>query len=178
MAFATEAKVREIGGLNDQSQTGDWHLFRFVSNSELSTAIANAIAVAGAWIQTHLLDPTIYSTSDPNLSLLLAQGESYLALHFLVPAVKARRVMGSHYAVESEASDRYEELIDVEWLQLAQELLQGLLILEITTEQHFFARPTLRVGPVLDPLQIGVETVEQELEETLDRARSLSVVLP
>ena len=174
MPWADEAKVREIGGLNNTSATGDWNIFRFDSNAELTTAIENAITVASAWIQLRILSG-YYETTDANLQAVLAQAESYLALHFLLPAVKMRRVVGTHYPIETEGSDRYEELIDVEWMKLAEELLVGLLQIDVGNTKSYY-RPTLRVGRVLDPLDY--KSVEQQIEETLDHARSLGITLP
>lgn len=170
MAWATKEKVKEVGGLN---YANDYLNFQFASVSELNTAIDNAIAVASAWLQIRIQDG-VYETEEETIQTVLAQGEAYLALHFLVPAIKARKVYGTHFAWESEASDRYAELIDVEWLALAQELLADWLIVPVGTAT--FARPVLRVGTVIDPADL--QTVEEEWAEILDRTRSLTVPLP
>jgi len=176
MAWATEARVRGVGGFNDAGTLGDWKLFKFATNAELTAAIADAIAVASAFLKVR--DPGgVYTTTDTDIQEILAQAESFLALHFFVPALKARRVYGTHYPLESEGSDRFEELIDIEWMELAQQLLAGIINLEVKGEKAF-ARPTLRVGRVIDPLDVSYKSSEQQIEETLDYARSLSVVLP
>jgi hypothetical protein len=167
MALTTEARVRSTGGFNHED---DFNMFRFSVDAEFSEFIANKILVASAWIQSRILSG-IYSSSDPNVIEVVTEGETYMTLHFMMPHLKARRVMGTHYAVESESSDRYQELIDVEYLTIAQELLGNWLVVEVGTV--VFARPTLRVGRVIDVNAAGFETVEEELEETLDRARSL-----
>lgn len=172
MAWATPDKVKEIGGLN---HADDYLSFQFSSVTELDTAIDNAITVASAWLRVRMT-PGIYTTTDTDIQALLAQGESYLALHFLMPAVKARKVVGTHFAWESEEAESYAELIDVEWLALAQELLADWII--INTGESHFARPRMRVGTVIDPLAEGFPTSLEEWEELLDRARSLSVLLP
>jgi hypothetical protein len=170
--WADVTRVKEIGGLN---HADDYLSFRFATVAELNTAINNAIAVASAWLNVRLA-PGIYTTTDTDIQELLSQGEAYLALHFLIPAVKARKVIGTHFAWESEDSDRYAELIDVEWLALAQELLADWIIIPVG-DTHF-ARPRMRVGTVIDTLAEGFPTAEQEWEEILDRARSLNVGLP
>lgn len=172
MPKTTEDQVREVGGLNDRSDTGDWLLFRFNDDGELSAAIANAMAAASSWVVVRI-EASVYASTDSDINTLLALGEAYLTLHFLVPALKARKVFGSHYAVEAEDSDRFAALIDVEWLNLARELLEPWLIVPGTTSAY--AKPRMRIGTVINPLDPGFETIETEFEETLDRARSLTL---
>lgn len=171
MAWATKEKVKEIGGLN---YANDYLNFQFSSVAELNTAIDNAIAVASAWLQIRLTPADIYETTDADIQVVLAQGEAYLALHFLVPAIKARKVYGTHFAWDSETSERYAELIDVEWLALAQELLADWLI--VAVGDRVFARPKMRVGTVID--RTTLQSAEEEWAEILDHTRSLSVPLP
>jgi len=175
MPWATEAKVREIGGLNNtDAVTGDFKIFKFTTNAQLTTAIENAIAVASAFLQLRIISG-YYATTDPNLQVVLAQAESYIALHYLLPAVKARKVEGIFYPVESEEAESYKELIDIEWMELAEELLIGLVQFDIGGSKNF-SRPTLRTGRVIDPFAAGFKTEEQIITETLDRARSLGIL--
>lgn len=168
----TAKQVKEVGGLNDANA---FLAFFFADVAELNTAINNSIVVAASWLKTRL-PSGIYTSSDTDIQNLLSLAEAYLALHFLMPHLKARKVTGRHFAFESEDSDRYEELIDVEYLKLAQDLLGEWLT--IAVEDRHFARPRMRVGPVIDPNDVSLESVEEELAETLDRARSLTVNLP
>lgn len=171
-AITTEAQVREVGGLSDRSATGDWNLFRYESDAELTVAITNAIAVASSWIQLRI-DTGIYASADTNIQTVLSLAEAYLSLHFLVPALKARRVFGTHYALETQEAAAYAELIDVEWMALARELIDAWVIID--TPGSVYAKPRMRVGTAINPLDPGFESMETELLETLDRARSLTL---
>lgn len=160
------------GGLN---HADDYLAFRFQNVGELDTAILNAMAVAASWLRTRL-PSGIYDSTDDDVQSLLGLAEAYLSLHFLMPHLKARKVLGTHFSFDSEESERYEELIDVEWLKMAQDLLGEWLT--IASGERHFARPRLRIGTVIDPLDPSFESVEQEFVEILDRTRSLSVTLP
>lgn len=172
MPLATEALVRNTGGFN---HADDYHMFRFANDSELTSFITQKLSLASAWLQTRLKSG-IYTSVDPLINTVVAEGEAYITLHFMMTHLKSRKVQGTHWPLESEGSERYAELIDVEFLTLAQELLGTWMIIEIGSQN--FARPTFRIGTVIDPLSSGFETAEQEIEETLDRARSLAVPLP
>lgn len=165
----TVQQVKDVGGLN---HADDYLLFRVANTPALDDLIEDAIDVAAAWLRTRL-PSGIYATSDTDIQTLLALGEAYLALHFLAPHAKARKVYGTHFAFDSEDSERYEELIDVEWLKLMEDLLGEWLDVSPTGS---FARPRLRVGAVID--RNDLQSVEEEFAETLDHVRSLSVALP
>jgi hypothetical protein len=172
MAWATVERVKEVGGLNHPH---DYLAYRLDGELDLDNLIDKAIRTASAWIKTRIAGG-IYTTLDLDVQELLALGESYLTLHFMTPALKARKVYGTHFAFESEDSDRYAELIDMEWMALAQELLGEWLTVPVG-EAHF-AFPRLLVGTPIPRNVWPLDSVEQEWLEELDRVRSLPVNLP
>lgn len=168
----SNSQVKEAGGLNEPHA---FLTFRFNTQSELETTIDNGERVAAAWLRLNLV-PGIYTSSDTDTQEVLSLAEAYLVLHFIVPALKARKVYGTHFAWESEESDSYAALIDTEWMDLAKQLLGDWITVPVG-ESHF-ARPVLKVGPVIDPLDPRFKSEEERLQEDLDRARSLAVALP
>lgn len=172
MAQATVALVKELGGLNNSD---DYNLWRFSTPDELDAALVRALAVASAWIRRRA--PSLYTTTDADTLTCLGVGEAFLALHFIVAPLKARKVFGTHWALDQEDSSRFAELIDVEYKQLAEDALG--LDLTIVTEPNAFARPTFTIGPVIDPLtDTSIESETEQLDEIVARARGVTSVIP
>jgi hypothetical protein len=165
MVQATVALVKELGGLN---QADDFNLWRFSTPDELDAALTRHLLYAAARIRRAA--PDFYTSTDSDTLLLLSVGESFLALHYAAMALKSRKVFGTHYPLDQEGSERFEELIDNEYLRRAEEALG----IDLTTSgTQSFARPTFQVGPVLN--RLTDPTLESEVEQILevaDTARS------
>lgn len=172
MAYATVALVKELGGLNEAS---DYLLFRFSTPDELDAAIVRKIAVAAAWLRSRNL--SAYLTTDADELVVIAEGEAYLALHYLIMPLKARKIYGTHWALDQEDSTRFGELVDVEYKDMAQDLLGEFFT--VTEEANAFARPTFQIGPVIDLLtDTTIDSEEEQLEKLAARSRGLTSVVP
>lgn len=164
--YATIDRVKKIGGLNEDL---DYNLYRFSSPDELDAEIQDAIAVAKATIRDG--NDAVYDAPSADQLTKITRGECYYALYFLYPALKARKVTGTHWPLDQEDSSRFAELIDTEWLALAQTALQGVIDVQVTGQT--FTRPVLLVGPVIDPLiDLTLESEDVQLQEIADAARA------
>lgn len=171
MAQATVALVKELGGLNADE---DYLLWRYSTPDELDAAIVRGLAVASAWIRRR--EPGLYTTSDADTLSLLAVGEAWLCLYLIVEALKSRKVFGTHWAVDQEDSSRFQQLIDVEYLQQAQFAL-GLDLTVIETPAAF-ARPTFTLGPSLDRLTDStIAPADEVLQRVVDETNVAAEVL-
>jgi len=165
--------VKELGGLNESS---DYLLWRFDTPDELDAALTRSIQRAASRI--YRLAPALYASTDENALSDLALGESWLALHLATMALKGRKVFGTHWALDQEGSDRFQELIDNEYLARAEEALGIDLSTSSTQTSSAFARPTFTVGRAVDRLTDTLIDTEAEAIETIaERARSLTGVL-
>ena|SRR5438132_1707466 len=172
MAQASIALVKELGGLN---AADDYNLWRFSSPDELDAALIRALAIGSAWIRRRA--PSLYTTTDADTLTCLAVGEAFLALHFAVASLKSRKVFGTHYPLDQEGSERFAELIDNEYKRLAEDALG--LDLTVVEEAQAFARPTFRIGPVIDPLvDTTIEPEDVQLEEIAAQSRGWVRTLP
>ena len=172
-ALATVALVKTFGGLDDSPDA--YLLFRYADMATLDATVQLCINVASAWIQTRIASDPGYPPTDPAVATVVQQGEVYLAEHYLFPILKARKVTGTHAPFVQEDSDRFDLLMENDWWRLAQELLSPYLTIEDEGVLRF-AMPTFGIGPVID---IGPDSnltsAEQQVEDLLDRARTLSV---
>ena len=114
--------VRDAGGLNDSDA---FRLFRVADDTAFVTLINTKIAVAAAWLRVRA--PVSYASTDADTITLFTEAESLVTLHFLVLALKSRKVEGTHWALDQEGSERFEELVDQEYMKLALELLEGFI---------------------------------------------------
>src|ERR1043166_5675262 len=167
MALTTSTLVRAAGGLNDADA---YRLFRVADDTAFNTLIDTKIAVAAAWLRTRA--PVSYASSDADTITLFTEAESLVTLHFLVLALKSRRVEGTHWALDQEGSERFEELIDVEYLKLALELLEGFI--EEPTTGPTLALPTFSIGAEL--ATTGRKTSSQKLGDILLEADDFAQV--
>jgi hypothetical protein len=166
--YATVARVKSIGGLNEAL---DYNLYRFADVTELNTEITDAIAVAKATIRS--LNSSVYDAPDADQLVKITRGEAYYALYFAYPALKARKVTGTHWPVDSEGSERYAELIDSEWLALAQTALEG--IIDVSPAGTAFARPTLSVTNAINRTNNPELLTQAEIVQGIaEEARSLA----
>lgn len=163
---ATISIVKELGGIQAED---DYLLWRFSSPDELDALLTRCLQRAASRIYRRA--PTFYTETDENVLSDLAVGEGWLTLHLAIVALKSRKVFGTHWALDQEDSSRFQELIDNEYLTLAEEALG--VDLTTSTGTSAFARPVLLVGPVIDPLtDLTLESEDVQLEEIADTARA------
>lgn len=163
MPLTTATQVMEAGGLNDV----DAHrLFRLDSEAELRTYIESKMPLATAWLRSRAA--TYYASTDPDVIALFTYAEALLTLHWCLLPLKARKVMGTHWPLEMEGSERFQELIDNEIISQVEELLSPYLVVVVTGKN--FALPTFRSGNALVPSDY--DPADVELRQILDQANS------
>lgn len=161
--YASVGLVKQLGGLNESS---DYLLFRYASPDELDAAITRQVAVVSAGLTEDI--PAIYGAPTAGQTLLLAEGEAYLALSLLCMSLKSRRVFGTHWPLDQEDSSRFQELIDNEFQERAQSLLgRWLTVIE---EKNAFAKPVFLVST-----QPGVTTDTTRKSEVLKLLQAAEV---
>lgn len=144
MSLSTPAQVRSLGGLDGDAGST---LFRLSGEAELDALIEDELAVATAFL-TSRAGTNYTQTTDTNLQALMARAEQYFVLAQLFERLKARRVVATHFPYLQEGSDRFQELVDTEWM--AQfERLAGPYISEDTAGSPFSAGVFV-IGTALD----------------------------
>jgi hypothetical protein len=131
VALSAPADVRRRGGLNDVEA---FELFRVEDEAELDDLLAEDIALAVAWLQERV-DTAYYTgsaTGSAGRDIVFKRAEILLTLHFALMPLKTRRVMGTHWGVDQEGSDRFAELIDNEFLKQASLLIEEFTVIETT----------------------------------------------
>lgn len=154
--------VRRLGGLNE---AGDYNLFRVGNDAELDRFIMETAEDVSSWLRARSL--ANYVSTDTDTRRQMRRGEAYLVLQALCEPLKARKVFGTHWAIDSEESARYEELIDTEWSKLADQWLSGLLISE-----DRFSAPVFAITNPVDPSRIP--TVDQRNRDVLIDTNALA----
>lgn len=177
MPFTSVSQIRQAGGIDDSLA---FNLFWLADDAALNALITPYVTVAAAWVASRA-GASAYAAAalDANLTALFAQGESYVALHFLFPALQSRRVLGTHYPLQQEGSERFEELVGTQWMELANDLLEPYLTAE--EEGKPFAMPAFVLGSYVtqepdDPG--GAAAQDLIIEDLVDNARSLTIGPP
>lgn len=162
--LTTVQRVRELGGLNED----DAHeTFRLADSGALDDRIEVEIAVASAWLQSR--GGADYDSGDAVKDVLFAEAEAYLALQQLYETLKMRKVAGTHWPLESEDSDRYEDLIDVEIPAHIQKFLEPYLV--VTAPDKPFAAPVMVVSGPVNRQQ--VKPVTEQYADLIDEANGV-----
>lgn len=162
--LTTVARVRALGGLDDAQA---FNLFRLADNAALIARIEEEITVASAWLQSRA--PDDYDQGNAVNNILFKEAESYLVLQNLNETLKMRKVHGTHFPLQTEGSERFEELIDVEIPSHIQKFIDGFMVIE--EKGAAFAAPVLVTGEILD--RSGIQSASQELDDILGEANSL-----
>jgi hypothetical protein len=151
VALASVGETRAALGIDE----ADAHLtFRLPDEAALDTAVSAAIARASAWLLSRA-NSSYYTGSSPgpdstDVDELFKGAEEYAAGHFLFPRLKVRRVFGTHFPYVGETSERYQELIDQELLQLAEELVEPYLNTPITEAEANYSAGVFLVSTPID----------------------------
>lgn len=161
--LTTDARVRELGGLNEATA---YRYFWLADDPALTVRINREILIASAWLQSRA--PDDYASGDAVDDVLFAEAEAYLALQSLYETLKMRKVLGTHYPVEAEGSERFEELIDVEMPEHIRKFIDGFLVIE-TASTPFAAPVLVTSGPVDRTL---TQSVQGELDDLLNEANA------
>lgn len=168
MALASVEEVRRRGGLNSFD---DFRLFRVEDEAELDDMVAEDLALASAWLSDRV-DAAYYTgsaTANTARDLLFKRAECLLAMHFITLPLKARKVEGTHWAVDQEDASSFAELIDNEYLKAAELLIEPFV--EITTDDTPFALPVMVVTTPVD--RSTLTPVPCQLQDNLDEANGL-----
>lgn len=167
MSLTTVANVRQTGGI---AEADAFLMFRVADDTALNAEVARMLARASAWLAEQApLHYTGSATASANVDLLFTGAEEALTMHFLTMQLKARRVYGTHFPYDSEGSERFQELIDVEWF--AQ--MNGLVgrFFEVSSDAgHPFALPVMGTTSTIQPEEI--DSVTTRLGDALDWAEN------
>lgn len=176
--LTTVARVRDIGGLYDTAPVGSLggsfffahELFGYPDDPTLVARITTEIGIASAWLQTRA--GGAYAGPDPLANTLFAEAEAYLALQNLFETLKCKRVVGTNFPLESEGSERYEKLIDVEMPQHIKKFVEAYLVDDETAP---WAMPVMVLGQVISHTQPQTASERQQLDNIIDEATGLPV---
>jgi hypothetical protein len=154
------------GGLDDC----DAHLlFRLETETQLRERITALIPRATAWLRSR--NAAAYNSVDPDVSRSFRTAECYLTLRYLFEPLKARKVVGTHWPLDQEGSERFEALIDTEWQNRAEEEISPYIT--VTDAERPICLPGLSVGAPVLSTDSGVQSAEEELQDILDDSRAL-----
>jgi hypothetical protein len=173
MPLTNHIMVEADGGLS-------WKLFYpvtatgVVDDASLHAFVDTKIAVADSWLKRHL--GSFYALADPDALVMQIQAESYLTLHYLTPILRAAKTYGIHDPIMSEESSSYDSLIERNWKEEAQSLLDEWLTVEQLGSMAF-AQPTFGFSPAVPIVPYdnsgptGLDPRSLQLEEALSEAR-------
>ncbi len=171
MPIASATSARLTLGIDDARAH---ELFRYADSTALDTAVTAAITRAEAWLlsvaNSSYYDGTSPGPSSTTIDELFKGAEEYAAGHFLFPRLKIRRVTGRHAPFQQEGSDRFQELIDVEFLRLAEELVQPYLDTDLTGTEQVFSLGVFLTTTPLDRTSTDVTSVCDQNQAILDEA--------
>src|SRR5207253_7814945 len=165
----TPAKVESILSLIPE-------LFDFTvsatKQAQLDALVQDSIDDADAWMQAYM--GSSYGATGAGEVRTQARGQAYLAASYLLDTVGFKKLVGTHYPIDSEDSAEYER-----WITELEEKARGLLAKWITVEVgaggtagSSFAAPAFRAGPGVD--QADADTEETLMEAIADRARGFA----
>ena len=169
MALGTVALVRRLGGLDDDEA----HLlFLLGSEAELNALISDQLDYSAEWIETRA--PAAYAAAVlGTYQRQFAMGEVYFTLIDLFQPLQARKVVGSHWPLDSEESVNYAALI-AEWKERFEEFTSQFFVTD--TAERPVQMPYFGIGGVLD--YTDVDSVEAELTEIADQSLGWNPVSP
>jgi hypothetical protein len=164
MPLTNVAEVEKIGALIpnlfDTDQAG------------LDALVLDAATDADNWMQVYL--GSLYGGTTTAETAVQARGQAYLALAYLTPTLKAKKVYGTHFPLDSEDSAAYENLLEQDWEGLARSLLAKWISIEATGTgggaQQNFALPYF--AAVDSPDATTTDDNDLQLRELADAARS------
>ena len=169
MPLSTAANVRQTGGI---AESNAYLLFQVADDTALNTEVTRMLARASAWLANHVEDATVYTgsaTADTNIDAMFEGAEEALTMHFLTMQLKARKVYGTHFPYDQEGSERFEELIDVEWFRQMESFVSTYLNTQ-DDPTHTFALPVL--GSTGTIIATDLEPITTTLGKVLDRAEN------
>jgi hypothetical protein len=164
MALTDNTYVRLVGGLNEADA---YQLFRVADNAALNALVDERILDAAAWLDIRA-NADYNDTSDTSKQRMFKLGEAYLALHFLVPALESRKVLGTQWPLDQEDSESFSRLTDTDWMGKMKDLLEPYLVIEAADKP--FAAPAMVFGAVLD--RSTIEQPQDRFDDLLDEANS------
>ncbi len=165
MALTTVEEVLRVGGLDGVS---DYTLFWLDSEAQLRERVTAELVIAEAYVG--VVAPAAYAATDAGTRTLLGRAAVYVTLMQLCEPLKARKVYGSHYPLDSEDSPRFEALTTGEWESMADKMLN---LFGAADSSKPIMLPGLVAGNEIEPL--GRLTAEQKLREEIDSDRGLAV---
>lgn len=166
MAKATFSDVLREAGLDEPDA---YLLFRMSSEAELHAFAQAKVAAAAGWLRRKITAAVYDDVSDADFTAAVTQAETWAAAILLAKVIEARKVYGTHWAVDSEDSTGYANLIE-QWERLLTEFLLELEE-EAEGDERPFAMPAMALTAGVDRSAVPVFT--DLLQDDLDLARGL-----
>lgn len=165
MALTTTANVETLGAfipqLFDTDQAG------------MDVLVQAAINDSDAWMQVYL--GANYGGTTTFETAVQTRAQTYMALSLLTPLLKAKKVYGTHFPIDSEDSDAFERLMEQDWEGLARSYLAKWISIEPTGTtggaQQNFALPFF--GTTESPDATTSDDEDFRMQEIADEARSV-----
>jgi len=162
------ADVEAVGALTPQ-------LFRLADQVSLDAFVQGCIDFADSWMQGHMGAANYDLQQFPWQHTLQKRGQIYLALEAATDTLKAEKIYGTHYPLQSEESASYEALIDNEWGIKAMQSLD--LWVTVESASKGFALPIFSTSSPIPEGDCpwGVrEPLDSLYARLLDHARGIS----
>jgi hypothetical protein len=144
MALSTTENILRLWGLTDQEA---YQIGRYSGQSELNAEMARVRTIAQAYLKTRA--PNYYTgaaTANTDLDALFAEAEATLAAYYWGSTPWARKVLGTHWAVDQEDSDSLERFLQG-LIDRAQTLISPYV--SVDEEESPFAMPAIApIGPI------------------------------
>ena len=165
MPLTDSDQVIEAGSLR-------WELFEGLTDTAGLVALVDRwIAVADAFVYRRV-GASVYDDTTPQIQTMLASAEAFLTLGYLGAQAKARKVYGTHYSFDSEEAASYDNPLEVEWRQLAIELLDEFAVLDDGAGSAV-ALPVFLVSTDVD--ETLTQQAPEDVRQYLDEARGYSI---
>jgi hypothetical protein len=167
MPLTTTVEVERLGALIPQLFDTD--------QAGMDAIVLDAITDADNWMQVYL--GANYGGLTAPETAVQARGQALLSMSYVEPILRAKKVRGTHFPIDSEESTAYEDLLEKDWEGLARSLLAKWISLEPTGGTQNFALPYFQATDSPDPLVTDGESIR--IRDIDDEARGKpEVVFP
>ena len=149
MAKATVNQVLLEAGLDEDTA---YHLLRMSSEAELHAFVTQKIASAAGYLRAKITATIYDAVSDTDRTEAITQAEIWKAASLVVKVIEARKVFGTHWAVDSEDSTGYAGLIE-QWERMLAEFLDELAVIDEGAPTYI---PAIALTTGIDRTQITI----------------------
>lgn len=173
MPLTSALEVRKTLGIDE----ADAYLnFRYADDAELDDEVDKCIAWAVNWLTARVSSTYYTGTAGFDNDDLFKGAEEDMAGYRLFPRLKNRRVMGSHFALDQETSDRFEALIDEEIPRHVEMAIGPFVTIDIDSDDLPVTAPSIVATGIIDRTELI--SWPDQLAEALDQASGAIGVAP